>query len=126
MKHLFVGFLLLFAFYLAKGQQADTIVLDSVGVTEQFEEDGEVSPPEEDYEEGDPPEPLFLPKDSMDKLRRNPDYGYMKNLDSILRNLEANAPEPEEPSAPSKSIFDIAFVKLIVWGLAIFAVLYIL
>lgn len=126
MKHLFVGFLLLFAFYLAKGQQADATIIDTVVVVEPIADEGIVSPPEEDYQEEEPPEPLFLPKDSMNKLRRHPDYAYMKNLDSMLRNLEVKAPEPEEPSAPSKSIFDIAFVKLIVWALAIFAVLFIL
>lgn len=112
--------------YLANGQQADTTIIDTVEVVEPIADEGIVTPPEEDYEEEEPPEPLFLPKDSMDKLRRNSDYAYMKNLDSMLRNLEVKAPETEEPSAPSKSIFDIAFVKLIVWALAIFAVLFIL
>jgi Domain of unknown function (DUF4129) len=122
----FVLLLFIFVFSIARGQQPDTTVLDSVEVIEQMEDEGEVIEPAEDYEEQEPPEPLFLPKDSMDKLRRNSDYAYMKNLDSMLRNLEAKAPEPEEPSGPSKSIFDIAFVKLIVWALAIFAVLFIL
>jgi hypothetical protein len=111
---------------LANGQQADNTIMDTVEVVEQIEDASVVRPPEEDYEEEEPPEPLFLPKDSMNKLRKTADYGYMKNLDSLLRNLEVKAPEPEEPSQPSKSIFDLGLVKLIVWGLAIFAVLFIL
>jgi hypothetical protein len=126
MKYLIAVLLIWVTFFPARGQQADSSTLDTVEVVEQIGDEGVVSPPEEDYEEEEPPEPLFLPKDSMDKLRKNGDYGYMKNLDSMLRNLEVKAPEPEEPSGPSPSIFDLGLVKLIVWGLAIFAVLFIL
>jgi hypothetical protein len=62
----------------------------------------------------------------MDKIRRQKDYAYMKNLDSMLRNLQVEAPEPEKESKPSGSLFDIGLVKLLIWGAAIFAVLYIL
>jgi len=126
MKYLITGLLLMVTVFLASGQQADTTVLDTLEVLAPVADEEAVNPSEEDYEEVEPPEPLFLPKDSIDRLRKQSDYAYMKNLDSMLRNLEVQAPEPEEPSAPSKSIFDIAFIKLIVWALAIFAVLFIL
>lgn len=126
MKYLLAGLLLMVTVYLASGQQADTTIIDTVEVVEPTGNEGIASPSEEDYEEEEPPEPLFLPKDSMDKIRRSADYGYMKNLDSMLRNLKVKAPEPDEPSGPSGSIFDIGLVKLLIWGLAIFGVLFIL
>jgi hypothetical protein len=126
MKYLLTGLLLMVTVNLASGQQADTTVLDTVEIMAPVAEEEVESPPEEDYEEEEPPEPLFMPKDSMDKIRKSADYGYMKNIDSMLRNLEVKAPEPEEPSEPSGSIFDIGLVKLLIWGLAIFGVLFIL
>lgn len=126
MKYLITGLLFMIGVYTASGQHADTTISDTVEAVEPIADEGIVSPPEEDYEEDEPPEPLFLPKDSMDKIRKSADYGYMKNLDSMLRNLEVKAPEPEEPSEPSGSIFDIGLVKLLIWGLAIFGVLFIL
>jgi|694.fasta_scaffold41247_6 hypothetical protein len=127
MKYLITCLCVLIAFSFARGQHTDTTVIDTLEVLAPVLDEGvESLPLEEMEEEEEAPEPLFLPKDSMDKLRKQADYVYMKNLDSSLRNLGVIVPEPEEPSGASGSIFDIAFVKLIVWGLAIFAVLYIL
>ena len=71
------------------------------------------------------PRPLVISGDSVVALRKRKEYGYMKNLDSLLRNPAMQVEEPEsEP--PSRSIFDLAFVKLLFWGAAIFAVLFML
>lgn len=125
MKYFFplIFFTLVVSFVL--GQQTDDPVTDTVMVTEPAEDEGVVGPPVEYDDEEEVIEPLYLPKDSMDKIRRQKDYAYMKNLDSMLRNLQVEAP-PDEQEPPSRSIFDIAFIKLLAWGAAIFAVLYIL
>lgn len=126
MKH-FISCILLIVFAsLTRGQQPDNGLADTISVSAPVAEEGVVSPPVEYTDEEDVPEPLYLPKDSMDKIRKEKDYAYMKNLDSLLRNFRVEAPEPEEEAAPSKSIFSIGLVKLIIWGAAIFAVLYIL
>jgi Domain of unknown function (DUF4129) len=126
MKYLTAGILYLFVSFVAIGQQPDTTIMDTTEVLVPVIEEGVVSPPVEEEIEEETPEPLFLPADSMKKISSQQEYAYMKNLDSMLRKLEVKAPEPEELPEPSKSIFDIALVKLVIWVLAVFAVLYIL
>ncbi|MCU0403779.1 MAG: hypothetical protein MUE99_04460 [Chitinophagaceae bacterium] len=120
-KFLFV-FLFLATCVMAWGQEDVVIPIDTTA------NEGLVAPPVEDSsyeeEEYEEPLPLSFSEDSIRALREQKEYSYMKNLDSALRNLKM---EPQEkPSPPSKSVFDLSFVRAILWGLAIFAVLYLL
>ncbi len=127
MKRLITGFVWLLVYCSASGQDVDSLNQDSAEVLAPQVEIITEQPDEEAVEdEEEAPEPLFLPKDSLEKIRKQADYAYMANLDSLLRNLNEKKPEPKEDSGSSRSIFDFAFVKIIVWGLAILAVLYIL
>jgi hypothetical protein len=85
-----------------------------------------VAPPVEEFEEEayEEPIPFYLPEDSLRDIRSKKEYDYMKNLDSLLRNLNINL--AEEPKEESRSVFDLSFIKVLIWGLAIFAVLYML
>ncbi len=126
-----VLWLLVFCLH-AIGQQADTVVTDQEEVMApaiELDEDTSayvVSPEEyEEDEEAYIPMPLFIPVDTIEALKRKKEYSYMQNLDSLLKNLNVKMlEEPEDP--PSKSIFDIGIIKLIIWGVAIFAVLFLL
>jgi hypothetical protein len=130
-KLLAIVWLLVFSLH-ALGQQADTVITDQEEILApavEHDEDSaayQVSPDEyEEDEEAYIPLPLFIPVDTIDALKRTKEYAYMQTLDSLLRNLNVEMnEEPEEP--PSKSIFDIGIIKLIIWGVAIFAVLFIL
>ena len=122
MKRIWLMLLFVGAQGLAIAQQAGEGVFDTVqteAVVEPPVEDSEYY--EEDYEE---PLPLYFPADSMKDIRSRKEYDYMKNLDSALRNLKMEM--NNKPDEPSRSIFEISIVKLLLWGLAILAVLYML
>jgi hypothetical protein len=74
------------------------------------------------------PEPTerYLPVDYSDSQRVKPEFDYMLHLDSLLRNYK----EAENPNPPQGSgripFLSSGFVKALLWGLAIFAVLYLL
>ncbi len=75
-------------------------------------------------QENEQPLPFYFPEDSMRKIRAQKDYQYMKRLDSLLRNLKFDL--QQTPEKKSTSIFDLSLVKILLWGLALFAVLYML
>jgi hypothetical protein len=114
------------------GQQTDTVVIDQGEVLAPASADNEdttlyVAPPVEEMDEEEEyiPLPLYIPEDTLEAIKNRKEYIYMKNLDSLLRNLNINMKE-EPQEDPSKSIFDIAIIKLLIWGLAIFGVLFML
>ncbi len=133
MSRLFtVLWLLLFALQ-SMGQQTDTVVISqgevlAPAVVDEEDTSAYVTPPVEDIDDDEEeyvPAPLFIPVDTVDALKRKKEFSYMKNLDSLLRNLNIDMKE-EEMEPPSRSIFDIAIIKLLIWGVAIFAVLFML
>lgn len=130
-KAIFLIFILCFVCH-GYGQEADTTWVDSTEVVDDYSdedyEDTTVSPPTEsgDYEASDYAEPAYFPADSMESVKGRPEYGYMKNLDSLLRNLKLEVAEKKKSKVPSTSIFDSKIIKILFWAAAIFAVLFIL
>jgi hypothetical protein len=72
------------------------------------------------------PAKRLLSSDYPDSQRVKPEFGYMVHLDSLLRNYKAEQ-SPEKPANNVKlPFFSSTFFKILLWGLAIFAVLYLL
>ena len=73
-----------------------------------------------------PPDPVGIAKQEMDSLKALPEYAYIRDLDSMLRNLAPNAPtEQKAPSAIGR-FFGSDLFRILYWSVAILAVLYLL
>ncbi len=118
-------FLIGFFFYaLSLGQSSGFEHPDTNGTAEQVTEGNDALEPSLINQENEQPLPFYFPEDSMRKIRAQKDYQYMKRLDSLLRNLKFDL--QQTPEKKSTSIFDLSLVKILLWGLALFAVLYML
>lgn len=72
------------------------------------------------------PTKRILPSDYPDSQLVKAEYGYMQNLDSLLRNYKEEAKSPPVSGGSFFSFLSSGFLKVLLWGIAIFAVLYIL
>jgi len=130
MKHVIVLLFCFLAITRLLGQenaapQIDSSIIEGVNDTATDNAFEEVN--DEEYADGlFLPETAYVPADSIASMRNKPEFGYIKNLDSLLRNFKMDVAENKKDQPPSKSIFDIGLVKLLIWSLAIFAVLFIL
>jgi hypothetical protein len=130
MKHILVFLFCFLVLTRLLGQETAAPQIDSSiieGVTDTATDNAFEEANDEEYADGlFLPEPAYMPADSIASLRRKPEYSYIENLDSLLRNFKMDVAENKKNQPPSKSIFDIGLVKLLIWSLAIFAVLFIL
>ncbi|HSR38099.1 MAG TPA: hypothetical protein VLL95_04240, partial [Phnomibacter sp.] len=82
--------------------------------------------PEEIPDKNDPPTVTLrpMPADSAHGIRQQKEYGYMRYIDSVLRakNAAALAEQQKEKPKPIK----IGWIRGILWGLAIAALLFII
>ena len=88
-----------------------------------------------DVEETEDEQPVFLKPtmrvvtaDSVKKISKQDGFGYMQYIDSFYRN---NKPKAEIQQADpeikdSSSIFDISGIRMLYWGLALMAVVFLL
>jgi hypothetical protein len=72
------------------------------------------------------PTKRILPSDYSDSQRVKPEYDYLQNLDSLLRNYKEEEKPPPVSGGSFFSFLNNGFLKVLLWGLAIFAVLYVL
>jgi hypothetical protein len=128
MKYIII-FLLAFCHFLQVfGQQTDTLYTDTIERTNQAGGDTVEAPVDDEeaqYEE-DYHELYYFPDDSIYSMKAKREYEYMKNLDSLLKNLKMDVAEKKDSNQTNWSIFNIKILRVLIWATAIFAVLFIL
>lgn len=90
--------------------------------------DSEVTTTDETYPEWDMENEMPLISDTLEVLRKKKEFGYMQDLDSLLRGIkiEQETLPTAKPKKQSKPFIPPYIIAYLLWGLAIGAVLFIL
>jgi hypothetical protein len=110
----------------------DTTITIGYGTDSAYSDDEITVDDEEEEEEAEQgfqkPTIRIVTADSVRKLSKQEGFGYMQYIDSFYRNEKPKAEiqKAESKREESSSIFDITGIRILYWGLALTAVIFLL